>query len=155
MQIGVLHARIRLEEKLILTELEKRGVDVKRFHIEDVPLCLDAGGAHEEISKVDAMLERCISHSRALAAMRVLESWGVPVVNSWSVAEVCGDKMATNIALTAGGVPVPRAQVAFTPESALDAIEVLGYPAVLKPAVGSWGRLLARVNDREAAESIL
>ncbi len=26
---------------------------------------------------------------------------------------------------------------------------------MLKPAVGSWGRLLSKVNDREAAESIL
>ena len=31
----------------------------------------------------------------------------------------------------------------------------MGYPVVLKPAVGSWGRLLAKVNDRDAAEALL
>lgn len=155
MQVGVLHARIRLEEKMLLAELEKRGVDIKRFHIEAVPFSLDAGGALEDITQVDVMLERCISHSRALAAIRVIENWGVPCVNRWQVAEVCGDKMATNLALSNAGVAQPKARVAFTPESALEAIEDLGYPAILKPAVGSWGRLLARVNDREAAEAIL
>jgi [lysine-biosynthesis-protein LysW]--L-2-aminoadipate ligase len=155
MNIAVLHARIRLEEKLLLAELEKRSVDIKRFHIEALPLSLDAGGCPEAFEGIDALLERCISHSRALAAIRVVESWGIPCVNPWRVAEVCGDKLATNLQLSALGVPTPRARVAFTPESALVAIEELGYPAVLKPAVGSWGRLLARVNDREAAEAIL
>lgn len=155
MQIGVLHARIRLEEKLILTELEKRGVDIQRFHIEHAPLSLDQGGVPEAMASVDVMLERCISHSRALAALRVIESWGIPCVNPWRIAEVCGDKMATNLALSVAGVPVPRARVAFTPEAALAAIDELGYPCVLKPAVGSWGRLMARVSDRDSAEAIL
>jgi [lysine-biosynthesis-protein LysW]--L-2-aminoadipate ligase len=155
MQIGVLHARIRLEEKLIFAELEKRGVEVKHFHIEKVPFSLDADGALDEYCQVDAMLERCISHSRALSAIRVLENWGVTCVNRFEVAEVCGDKLATNLALSREGVAVPQARVAFTPESALEAIEDLGYPAILKPSVGSWGRLLARVNDRESAEAIL
>ena len=53
------------------------------------------------------------------------------------------------------GVPSPRTRLAFTPESALAAVEELGYPAVLKPLVGSWGRLLSKVTDRDAAESIL
>jgi len=155
MRIGVLHARVRHEEKLLIAELERRGVDLQRFHIEATPFSLDAGGAPEAIQELDVLVERCISHSRALAAIRVIEGWGIPCVNPWRVAEVCGDKMATNLALSGAGVPVPRARVAFTPESALEAIEELGYPAILKPAVGSCGRLLARVNDREAGEAIL
>ncbi|KAA3657840.1 MAG: RimK family alpha-L-glutamate ligase, partial [Chloroflexi bacterium] len=79
----------------------------------------------------------------------------IPCVNNARVATICGDKLETNMALIRAGVPTPQARVAFTPESALTAIEELGYPAVLKPAVGSWGRLLAKVNDREAAEAIL
>jgi [lysine-biosynthesis-protein LysW]--L-2-aminoadipate ligase len=46
-------------------------------------------------------------------------------------------------------------RVAFTEESALQVCEEMGYPVVFKPAVGSWGRLLAKVNDRDAAEAIL
>jgi len=63
--------------------------------------------------------------------------------------------MLTSAALQRAGLPLPRTLLAFTPEAALDAIEQMGYPVVLKPLVGSWGRLLARVNDRDAAESIL
>jgi [lysine-biosynthesis-protein LysW]--L-2-aminoadipate ligase len=71
------------------------------------------------------------------------------------VANTCGDKLLTSSALNRARVPNPRTMLAFTPESALEAMEELGYPVVLKPAVGSWGRLLARINDRDAAEAIL
>ena len=71
------------------------------------------------------------------------------------MADICGNKLMTTSALAAAGVPQPKVLVAYTPESALEAIERLGYPAVLKPTVGSWGRLLSKVNDRDAAEAIL
>ncbi len=154
MRIGVLHARIRLEEKLLFAELEKRGLGIERIHVENLRMPLEPGGRPSEWD-FDVLLERCISHSRASTMLRVLESWGVPCVNPSRLAEVCGDKVATNLALLEHGLPVPRARVAFTPEAALEAIEEIGYPAVLKPAVGSWGRLLARVNDRDSAEAIL
>ena len=76
-------------------------------------------------------------------------------VNTALVADICGNKLMTTSALAAAGVPQPKVLVAYTPESALEAIERLGYPAVLKPTVGSWGRLLSKVNDRDAAEAIL
>jgi [lysine-biosynthesis-protein LysW]--L-2-aminoadipate ligase len=85
----------------------------------------------------------------------MLNGWGIPTVNTASVAEVCGDKLATSAALARAGVPQPRATLAFSMESALEAMESLGYPVVLKPVVGSWGRLLAKINDRDAAEAIL
>jgi [lysine-biosynthesis-protein LysW]--L-2-aminoadipate ligase len=80
---------------------------------------------------------------------------GVPTVNPFSVIATCGDKMLTDVALRQAGVPTPRTVVAFTREAALETIEEMGYPIVLKPLFGSWGRLLARVNDRDAAEAIL
>ncbi|HLO41905.1 MAG TPA: lysine biosynthesis protein LysX, partial [Phycisphaerales bacterium] len=87
--------------------------------------------------------------------VRVLESYGVTCINSSSIIEVCGDKLTTSLRLAQAGVPTPRTLVATDPESALIAIERIGYPAVLKPTVGSWGRLLARVHDRDAAEAIV
>jgi [lysine-biosynthesis-protein LysW]--L-2-aminoadipate ligase len=71
------------------------------------------------------------------------------------VANICGDKLLTSTELERVGIPTPRTLIAFTPESALAACEEIGYPVVMKPAVGSWGRLLARVNDRDAAEALL
>ncbi|SVD07836.1 uncharacterized protein METZ01_LOCUS360690, partial [marine metagenome] len=87
--------------------------------------------------------------------MRLLESIGIPCINTSKVASICGDKILCSLALKEAGVPQPALRIAFTEESALAAIEELGYPVVLKPAVGSWGRLLSKINDREAAESIL
>jgi len=147
----VLLSRVRVEEKLLLEELERRGVATKVIDDRELVLALEK---KPELG-VDVVLERCIQHSRALYALAVLETWGIPTVNTFEVADVCGNKLLTTMRLIRDGVPSPRTRLAFTPESALAAVEELGYPAVLKPLVGSWGRLISRVNDRDAAESIL
>jgi [lysine-biosynthesis-protein LysW]--L-2-aminoadipate ligase len=149
--IGMLMSRVRVEEKLLLAELARRdNVEVIRF--DDRHLILDL---EHPITGCDVVLERAINHLRAEYTLRVLNDWGVATVNTFGVANICGDKLLTTSALVKAGVPVPRTRIAFTPESALEAIEELGYPVVLKPAIGSWGRLLARVNDRDAAEALL
>jgi [lysine-biosynthesis-protein LysW]--L-2-aminoadipate ligase len=149
-KIGVLCSRIRVEEKLLFEALERRGLAFDK--VDDRELIFDLERAP---AAYDVVLERCLHHSRALYALRLLNDWGVRTVNSYEVALTCGDKINTSAALARAGVPSPRTLVAFTPESALEAIESLGYPVVLKPAVGSWGRLLAKVSDREAAEALL
>ena len=149
--VGVLMSRVRVEEKLLLAELARRShVEVIRF--DDRELVLDL---QDPIIDCDVVLERAINHLRAEYTLRVLNDWGVPTVNTFEVANICGDKLLTTAALVKAGVPVPRTRIAFTPESALEAIEELGYPVVLKPAIGSWGRLLSKVNDRDAAEALL
>ena len=150
MKIGVLCSRIRVEEKLLFEALSKRGLVFDR--IDDRELIFDLERAPVAY---DVVLERCLHHSRALYALRLLNDWGVRTVNRYEVALTCGDKINTSAALARAGVPTPRTLVAFTPESALEAIESLGYAVVLKPAIGSWGRLLAKVSDREAAEALL
>ncbi len=149
--VGVLLSRVRVEEKLLLEELERRGVPTKLIDDRELVLAVEK---RPELG-VDVVLERCIQHSRALYALSVLETWGVPTVNTFEVADVCGNKLLTTMRLIRDSVPTPRTRLAFTPESALAAIEELGYPAVLKPLVGSWGRLISKVNDRDAAETIL
>jgi [lysine-biosynthesis-protein LysW]--L-2-aminoadipate ligase len=151
MRIGVLLSRVRVEEKLLFQEMERRKLEVER--IEDEKIIFDM--QRDAWSKYDVVLERCISHIRALYALRLLDDWGVPTVNTFEVVQTCGDKLLTTSALLRNGIPTPRTLIAFTPESALEAIEILGYPVVLKPVVGSWGRLLAKINDREAAEAVL
>ena len=142
---------------MLLAALDARAVKYEllddrqlSFHIAD---CQDRSRA--DWDRFDVVLERCLSHSRALTSLRILESWGLKTVNRSHVVDVCGDKILTTAALTQAGVPSPRTAVAFTPASTLDAIEEIGYPVVLKPAVGSWGRLLSKVNDREAAEAVI
>ena len=154
-RVGVLYSRVRVEEKLLFEEFERRGVDFEL--LDDQGLVFDiAGGAHaSDYAAYDVVMERCINHGRALYSLRILNDRGVRTVNTAQVADICGNKLQTTSALTAANVPQPRTMVAFTPESALRAIEEMGYPVVLKPAVGSWGRLLSKINDRDAAEAIL
>ncbi len=150
MKIGLLCSIVRKEEKLLIEELRGRGLGFQV--LDDRELVFRLNEKHMDF---DVVLERCVNHSRALYALKVLNDWGIPTVNRFEVADVCGNKFLTTNALIRAGVPSPKTLLAFTPESALQAIEELGYPVVLKPAVGSWGRLLSKVNDREAAEAIL
>jgi [lysine-biosynthesis-protein LysW]--L-2-aminoadipate ligase len=150
-RIGFLYSRTRVEEKLLLEELERRP-DVEVVRIND-------GERYFDISQlpidVGVVFERSISFSRGLYISRIFEAHGIPVVNSSAVAERCGDKYVTSQILVREHIPTPRVLMAFDADSALEAIEVLGYPCVLKPVVGSWGRLLARVDTREMAEAII
>lgn len=150
-KVGILLSRVRTEEKLLIQELERRGVDYDLIDDRKVVFDIQQNGWRQ----YDVILERCISHSRALYALLLFRDWGIPTVNTYEVANICGNKLLTTSALVREGVPTPRTKVAFTPESALEAIESLGYPVVLKPGVGSWGRLLSKINDREAAETVL
>ena len=147
----MLLSRVRVEEKLLIKSFEDRGTILEI--IDDRQIIFDLH--RKDLHTYDAVIERCINHSRALNALRIFNDWGILTVNSYAVASVCGSKLETSSALIREGVPSPRCMVAFAPDSALEAIETLGYPAVLKPAVGSWGRLLSKVNDRDAAEAIL
>ncbi len=151
-RVGVLYSRLRVEEKWIFAALEQRGVDYER--IDDRQTFFDMDNPDPWLG-FDAFLERSISYTRGLYAMRILNAWDIPTVNTARVAEACGDKLATATALARAGVAQPHTVAAFTPESALEAIEAMGYPVVIKPVVGSWGRLLAKVNDRDAAEALV
>lgn len=152
MKIGVLLSRVRVEEKWLFDALDKRGVEYDRLDDREIKFDITQ---REKWQQYDAVLERSISFARGLYATQILNSWGVPTINDSQVAAICGDKLTTTLMLEKARVPQPLVKVAFTPEAALSAIEEMGYPVVLKPVVGSWGRLLSKINDREAAEAIL
>jgi [lysine-biosynthesis-protein LysW]--L-2-aminoadipate ligase len=152
MHIGVVYSRLRVEEKWLFKALESREVSHERLLDSQAILQLDDDNS--EWSRFDAIIIRSLSTSRGLSIARVLNSLGIPTVNSYSVSEVCSDKVATSIALKTAGVPQPKSLLAFTVKGAIEAGEQLGYPYVLKPVVGSWGRLVSRINDRDAAEAI-
>ena len=151
LKIGVLYSRVRVEEKWIFQALEKRGIDFDRLDDRTIYFDLESPARW---TQYDAVIERSLSYNSGLYALRILNAFDVTTINTAAVAEACGDKLTTSTLLAKAGLPQPRNMVAFTPESALDALEDLGYPAVVKPVVGSWGRLLAKVNDRDAAEAI-
>ena len=152
LKIGVLYSRVRVEEKWIFAAMDKRGIDFERLDDRAISFDLEK---MEKWQSLDAVLERSISYNSGLYALQTLNAFGIPTVNTAQVAQICGDKLTTSLMLAKASVPQPRNLVAFTPEAALEAIESFGYPVVLKPVVGSWGRLLAKVNDRDAAEAVL
>ena len=150
-RVGFLYTRLRVEEKNLLEELDKHK-DVEIVRINDGDIFFDINQLPEP---VDVLFERSISYSRGLYISRIFEAHGVPVVNPSPVAERCGDKYVTSQILAKNGIPTPRVLMAFDEESALQAIEAMGYPCVLKPVVGSWGRLLAKIENREMAEALI
>lgn len=152
MLVGLLHSRIRVEEKLLLAELTGQGAEVESIDVRSGIWSLDNPA---DWRRFDIVFDRCLSHSQSLTVATILKAWQIPCINDAEVNRICGNKIEMSAVLTRHQVPQIPVHVAVSPESALEVIESIGYPAVLKPATGSWGRLLSKVNDRDAAESIL
>jgi len=152
LEISIAFDRLRWEEKALKEEADKMGVPAN---------LVDARSLVFEVSKGAApttdrvVLQRCISLYRALFLSRMLEASGSRVVNSFHVTDVCGNKLATTLALSAAGVPTPKTIVALSSETVERAASELGFPIVLKPFVGSWGRLVNVVKDVDTLRSIV
>jgi [lysine-biosynthesis-protein LysW]---L-2-aminoadipate ligase len=152
-ELAVLYDRIRPDERMLFEALDELGVPYDKVYTPQLKVFFDAAGQAAVPWKV--AIERCVSQSRGHGVTRALEAFGVHVINPSEVIELCGDKLATNARLHAAGVPTPRTGVAFDGEAALELIEDIGYPVVLKPTVGSWGRMVSKLNDRDAAEAVI
>lgn len=152
MKIGVICSRVRVEEKWIFEALQKRNIPYEKIDDREIAFNLMRTDSWRQY---DGMIERSLSYHAGLNVTRVLNAWGIPTVNMAQVAEICGDKLATSLVLMQAGIPQPQVWTAFSTEAALQQMDEIGYPVVLKPVVGSWGRLLSKINDREAAETVL
>jgi [lysine-biosynthesis-protein LysW]--L-2-aminoadipate ligase len=156
MDIGLLCSRVRVEEKLLLEAYERRGVTVRRLDERTLSLALDRTDRPPELEGIGVVHDRAIAFGVASHLLEGLEALGITTVNRSAVVRTCGDKVRTSLALARAGVPQMKTRVAFSTEEALRLLdEDLGYPAVIKPAVGSWGRLVARLDNRHAAEAVL
>ncbi len=153
--IGLIYDRIRWEEKALINASKKvnvslRPIDAKKNYMKPSE---DAEKFQEAFGNI--VIQRCIGYFRGLHITAILENSGLPVINSFQTSLTCGNKLFITLALTKAGVSNPKTLVAFTPETALKALDKMGYPAVLKPVVGSWGRLVALVKDRESAQAVI
>ncbi len=152
MRLAMTYTRLRTEERLLLDSFESIGVSIDPIDLRSVVFDPTNPGAWAEY---DAVVDRSLSLTNSLTSVRILEGHGIRCVNPVRTIETCADKLLTTIALHGAGIPTPEVRVALEEESGIEAVEQIGYPAVLKPTVGSWGRLVARVNDRDAAEAII
>jgi [lysine-biosynthesis-protein LysW]--L-2-aminoadipate ligase len=154
MHIGFLHSIIRPDEKMLLSMFAEKGIEVEQLDVRTAIFDFSAP-LSPEIDRCSLILERAVSFSKGSYALQVLESKGKKTLNTSALLELCGDKIKTSLLLEKNKIPTIKTVLALSPESALEAIETMGYPVVLKPPVGSWGRLLAKINDRDAAEAII
>ncbi|MBI4066370.1 lysine biosynthesis protein LysX [Candidatus Gottesmanbacteria bacterium] len=150
-KIGLLHTTIRGDEKLFIESAKKRAVELSLIDVREQ--ILDPLGY---LPQVDIVLERCVSTVKGMHAVEYYESLGIPAVNPLSLAMVCENKFLTSLTLVRHHVPTPRFALVFNEDQAKKAVgEIGGYPVVIKPVSGSWGRLVARVNDEHALEAVL
>jgi len=150
-KVAILHSTLRKEEKLISGAARGRGIPIRLIDIRQTILAPGSPAL-----ECDVALERSVSTVKGFYAAAAFEARGIPVVNPSATARICGDKFLTSLRLQEAGVPVPRFLMVFDREQARAAVETLGgFPVVVKPPQGSWGRLLARINDQDALDAVL
>ena len=148
--LSILYDTIRWEEKALFDAGKKKGADIKMVDCKNLFLNLD-----QTKENFGTVIQRCVSYYRSLHSTAALEGKGVNVINCLNTSIFAGNKLFTHMLLQKNGIPTPFSTVAFSEESALAALESQGYPMVLKPTVGSWGRLIALLKDRNSAEGIM
>lgn len=149
--VAVAYDRLRAEEKMLAKSAESLGYDATLYDVKEAQTGTGDSGARIG----DVVLERCVSYYRGLHFTAYLEFLGVPVVNRFGVASVCGNKMFVSLMLKKGGVPTPQTHFAYSDTAALSILERAGYPKVIKPVVGSWGRGVMPLRDRDAADAVI
>jgi [lysine-biosynthesis-protein LysW]--L-2-aminoadipate ligase len=152
--LTILYDNIRWEEKALFEAAKKRGINVTMLDCKTLSLKLE-GRNDDDILSNGTVIQRCVSYFRSIHSTSMLEGLGYRVINSFETSNICGNKLFAHVTLRKSGVKTPKAITAFSAESALTAIEEIGYPVVIKPTVGSWGRLIGLLRDRDAAEAVI
>ena len=148
--ITALYDTIRLEEKLLIESAKKNDINLEMVDCKNLFVNLN-----DKKSFDGPVLQRCVSYYRNLHSTAAIEGQGTKVVNCLNTGIFAGNKLFTHMLLQKAGVSTPDATVAFSKDSALEALEKNGFPKIIKPTVGSWGRMVSKINDIDAAEGII
>ena len=149
--LTLLYDTIRWEEKAIYEAAKKKGIEIKKINCKD--LILNLNTLHSEFNN-QIIIQRCVSYFKSLHSTAALEGLGAKVINPLNTAIICGNKLFTHMLIQKKGIRTPKVITAFSSESALSALDDFGYPAIIKPTIGSWGRLIALLRDKEAAKAV-
>ncbi len=152
-KICIVFDRLRTEEKLLQKKAEELGYDTSMIDAKITSFDTDSKSENYEFG--DVVLERCVSYYRGLHFTACLEFMDIPVINKFDVANTCGNKMITSMLLKKNNIPTPKTYFSFTAETALENFENIGYPLVIKPIIGSWGRSVMPVKDKDTAEAVI
>ena len=146
----LLYDNIRWEEKAIYESARKRGTDITNVDCKDLILELDGPSYSNK-----TIIQRCVSYFKSLHSTAALEGLGASVINPLNTSIVCGNKLFTHMKLKNAGIKTPKVVTTFSSEAALSALDSFGYPTIIKPTIGSWGRLIALLKDKDAAKAVI
>ena len=149
--LTLLYDTIRWEEKAIYEAAKKKGIEIKKIDCKD--LVLDLNKQHSKYNS-QIIIQRCVSYFKSLHSTAALEGLGAKVINPLDTAIICGNKLFTHMLIQKKGIRTPKVITAFSSQSALSALDSFGYPVIIKPTIGSWGRLIALLRDKEAAKAV-
>ena len=152
-KICIVFDRLRTEEKLLQTQASGMGYETSMIDAKITRFNTDSNKSEYDFG--DVVLERCISYYRGLHFTACLEFLDVPVINSFEIANTCGNKMITSMLLKKNNIPTPKTYFSFSAESAMENFEKVGYPLVIKPIIGSWGRSVMPIKDKDTADAII
>ncbi len=161
-EITILYDTIRWEEKALLEAGKKKGINIRMQDCKKIALDLDgdnhngdSNGGTTDLDAYGTVIQRCVSYYRNIHSTAALEGLGVRMINCLKTGMLAGNKLFTHMLLKKAGVPTPYASVSFSKDAAMQYLDIHGFPMVIKPTVGSWGRLISKINDEDAAEGIM
>jgi [lysine-biosynthesis-protein LysW]---L-2-aminoadipate ligase len=148
----ILFDNIRWEEKSIIESARKNNIDLKAIDCKELILFLNY---ENKDFKNSIILQRCVSYFKSMHSTSALEGLGAKMINSLYTSVMCGNKLFSHMELQKQGIVTPNAICSFSTSSAIEGVNQFGYPVVIKPTVGSWGRLIGLLNDEDAIKTVL
>jgi [lysine-biosynthesis-protein LysW]--L-2-aminoadipate ligase len=151
-KVCIVFDRLRAEEKMLQKEASELGHDALMLDAKITQINTDS--KKEDYNFGDVVLERCVSYFRGLHFTASLEFMDIPVLNKFEVANICGNKMFMTLLLKKNNIPTPKTYFSFSSQSAAENLEKVGFPLVIKPVIGSWGRGVMPLKDKDTMEAV-
>lgn len=161
MAIGVLCARVRVEEKRIMAALERAGVLTMPVPPTALPLPPDptlqdvqnlineAPGCENAVPLV--MIDRVPNRAVGRIMNRLLRQAGISIIDAGVASR--RNRLQVASVWDAAGVPRPRSLAAFSEDTAMAAANQLGYPATMFPMLHSSSA--ASLPDVDTADAVI
>lgn len=151
MNVVLLAERLRIEERQIAEALKANGIASSLVH----PGALSVSLTDTVEPIADIVLDRGVTTGDISALTALLAQSGAAIINRPATSRLLADRVALIRHLVIAGLPVPPTHVCFGEESALAAIDTIGYPVVIKTLGVDPAFPSAFVEDRDAAEAIV
>ncbi|HXT84331.1 MAG TPA: lysine biosynthesis protein LysX [Verrucomicrobiae bacterium] len=156
-KLGIFFDKLRFEERSLYETAIKNGIETNLIDSKSVILNTD-NIVSNDLDYGDIILQRSISHFRGQLLTSCLELLGYKVINNSKIGEICGNKLLTSMILKKNNIPTPKSFFSFSSDSALEILndqDIEKNPLVFKPIIGSWGRGVFPVRNKEIGKIII